>query len=102
MTPLTTKVNKHVLSNDIPDYENLRPYFGWVNVSTVQKPWNSPPNGESQSSTHSLRKDTSNLETQHLISLGVMKLLLLTLSFLTPLQLIVELNNLKYLLVGTL
>ena len=45
MTPLTgiwanqhvLSTNKHVLSNDAPDYENLRPYFGWVNVDTVQK-----------------------------------------------------------------
>ena len=22
--------NQHVLSNDTPDYEKLRPYFGWV------------------------------------------------------------------------
>ena len=45
MTPLTTiranqqvfSTNKHVLSNDTPDYEKLRLYFGWVNVDTVQK-----------------------------------------------------------------
>ena len=29
--------NKHVLSNDTPDYEELRPYFGWFNIDTVQK-----------------------------------------------------------------
>ena len=28
---------KHVVNNDTPDYEKLRPYFGWVNVDTVQK-----------------------------------------------------------------
>ena len=29
--------NEHVANNDTPDYENLRFYFGWVNVDTVQK-----------------------------------------------------------------
>ena len=29
--------NQHVVNNDTPDYEKLRPYFGWVNVDTVQK-----------------------------------------------------------------
>ena len=29
--------NQHVVNNDAPDYEKFRPYFGWVNVDTVQK-----------------------------------------------------------------
>ena len=29
--------NQHDVNTDIPDYEKLRPYFGWVNVDTVQK-----------------------------------------------------------------
>ena len=29
--------NQHVANSDAPDYENLRLYFGWVNVDTVQK-----------------------------------------------------------------
>ena len=29
--------NQHAVNNDIPDYEQSRPYFGWVNVDTVQK-----------------------------------------------------------------
>ena len=45
MTPLSTiranqhalSSDKHVLSNDTPDYDKLRPYFGWVDVDTVQK-----------------------------------------------------------------
>ena len=45
MTPCSTlKTNQHVLrtyqhdvSHEIPDYEKFRPYFGWVNVDTVQK-----------------------------------------------------------------
>ena len=31
------RTNKHVVLNDTPDYEKLMPYFGWVNVDTVQK-----------------------------------------------------------------
>ena len=29
--------NQHVANNDTPDYEILRPYFGWVSVDTVQE-----------------------------------------------------------------
>ena len=29
--------NQHVVNNDTPDYEKFRPYFGWINVDTVQK-----------------------------------------------------------------
>ena len=29
--------NQHVVSHETPDYEKFRPYFGWVNVDTVQK-----------------------------------------------------------------
>ena len=28
---------QHDVSHEAPDYENFRPYFGWVNVDTVQK-----------------------------------------------------------------
>ena len=28
---------KHDVSRETPDYEKFRPYFGWVNVDTVQK-----------------------------------------------------------------
>ena len=45
MTPFPTiranqhvfRTNKHVFNKDTPDYENLRPYFGWVNVDTNRK-----------------------------------------------------------------
>ena len=45
MTPFSTiRANQHVIrstqyvvNNDTPDYENLKPYYGWVNVDTVQK-----------------------------------------------------------------
>ena len=30
--------NQHGVNNDTPDYEKFTPYFGWVNVDTVQKP----------------------------------------------------------------
>ena len=29
---------QHDVSHEAPDFENFRPYFGWVNVDTVQKP----------------------------------------------------------------
>ena len=28
---------QHAVNHEAPDYEKLRPYFGWVNVDTVQK-----------------------------------------------------------------
>ena len=32
------RTNQHDVSPETPDYETSRPYFGWVNVDTVQKP----------------------------------------------------------------
>ena len=29
--------NQHVVNNETPDYEKFSPYFGWVNIDTVQK-----------------------------------------------------------------
>ena len=29
---------QHAVKHEAPDYEKFRPYFGWVNVDTVQKP----------------------------------------------------------------
>ena len=45
LTPCSTLMtNQHVfmsyqhdVSHETPDYEKFRPYFGWVNVDTVQK-----------------------------------------------------------------
>ena len=31
------RTNQHDVSPENPDYEKFRPYFGWVNVDTVQK-----------------------------------------------------------------
>ena len=31
------RTNQHDVSPETPDYEKLRPYFGWVNEDTVQK-----------------------------------------------------------------
>ena len=31
------RTNQHAVNNETPDYEKFRPYFGWVNVNTVQK-----------------------------------------------------------------
>ena len=28
---------QHAVNHEAPDYEKFRPYFGWVNVDTVQK-----------------------------------------------------------------
>ena len=45
LTPCSTLVTNqhhsrtytHDVNHEIPDYEKFRPYFGWVNVNTVQK-----------------------------------------------------------------
>ena len=31
------RTNQHIENNETPDYEKSRPYFGWVNVDTIQK-----------------------------------------------------------------
>ena len=31
------RTKQHVGNNETPDYEHFMPYFGWVNVDTVQK-----------------------------------------------------------------
>ena len=31
------RTDQHDVSHEAPDYEKFRPYFGWVNVDTVQK-----------------------------------------------------------------
>ena len=43
----TFRTYQHDVTHEAPDYEKFSPYFGWVNVDTVQKLWNSLPNGES-------------------------------------------------------
>ena len=40
-------LQQHDVSLEAPGYDKFRPYFGWVNVDTVQKTMNSLPNGES-------------------------------------------------------
>ena len=35
--PTCFRTYKHDVSPETPDYENFRPYFGWVNVDTVEK-----------------------------------------------------------------
>ena len=32
------RANQHDVSPEAPNYKKFRPYFGWVNVDTVQKP----------------------------------------------------------------
>ena len=47
-TPFPTiRANQHVVNNDTTDYEKLRPYFGCVNVDSVQKTMEQSPNGDS-------------------------------------------------------
>ena len=36
--PTCFRTYQHDVSHESPDYENFGPYFGWVNVDTVQKP----------------------------------------------------------------
>ena len=36
--PPVIRANQHDVSPETPDYERFRPYFGWVDVDTVQKP----------------------------------------------------------------
>ena len=94
--------NQHVVNNDTPDYEKFRPYFGSVNIGTVQKTMEqSTQLGVSIPNTFPM-KSTLNLGIQHLIFLGDMSLLLLILYFQTHLQSIVVLNKLKCWLVGML
>ena len=31
------RTNQHDVTHEAPEYEEFRPYFGWVNVDTVQK-----------------------------------------------------------------
>ena len=38
LTPCSTYITyQHAVKHEAPDYEKFRPYFGWVNVDTVQK-----------------------------------------------------------------
>ena len=48
------RTNQHVVNNESPDYEKFRPYFGWVNVDTVQKTMEQSTNRESPDPTQSL------------------------------------------------
>ena len=46
LTPFQTiRATQHVVNNDTPDYEELRPYFCWSMLILTRKPWNSLPNG---------------------------------------------------------
>ena len=71
---------QHDVSHETPDYEKSRPYFGWVNVDTVQKTMEqSTQCGVSFPNTFPMKKHL-NLGTLHLIFLKGMKLLPLILS----------------------
>ena len=78
--------NQHAVNNDTPDYEKFRPYFGWVNVDTVQKTMEQAIQwGVSIPSTFPMKRHLK-LGIQHLMFLGHMSLLLLILYFQTHLQ----------------
>ena len=83
-------------------YKKLRPYFGWVNVDTVQKPieqstqWGvSIPNTFPMKRHLKSRNPALNIPRRH-------EPVATDNIFLTPLQYIVELNKPKCLFVGTL
>ena len=73
------RANQHDVSPETPDYEKFRPYFGWVNVDTVQKTIE-------QSTLLTQYFPFENLGTLHLTFLGCMKPLPLILSSQTLLQ----------------
>ena len=80
------RANQHDVSPETPDYEKFRPYFGWVNVVTVQKTMEQSTQwGVSLPNTFPMKKHL-NLGTLHLTFLGGMKLLPLILSSQTLLQ----------------
>ena len=80
------RTNKHVVNNDTPDYEKLRPYFGWVNVDTVQKTIEQSTKwGVSIPNTFPMKRHLKS-RNPALTSPGDMNQLPHTLSFLTPLQ----------------
>ena len=89
-TPMTNqhvfRTYQHDVSHEPPDFERFRPYFGWVNVDTVQKTMEQSTQwGVSLPNTFPM-KNTYNLGILHLTFLGGMKLLLLILSSQTLLQ----------------
>ena len=51
------KTYQHDFKHEAPDYEKFRPYFGWVNVDTVQKSKHQTPS-ESQTALNNFKKGT--------------------------------------------
>ena len=93
---------QHAVNHEAPDYEKFRPYFGWVNVDTVQKTMEQSTQwGVFLRNTFPMKKHLKS-RILHLTFLGGMKLLPLILSSQTLLRSIVVLNKLKCLLVGIL
>ena len=77
---------QHDVSHEVPDYEKFRPYFGWVNVDTVQKAMEqSTQSRVSLPNTFPMKKHLKS-RTLHLTFLGGMKLLPLILYSQTLLQ----------------
>ena len=77
---------QHAVNHEAPDYEKSRPYFGWVNVDTVQKPMEQSTQwGVSLPATFPMKKHLKSRNPARNILEG-MKLLPLILSSLTLLQ----------------
>ena len=77
---------QHDVSHEVPDYEKFRPYFGWVNVDTVQKAMEQSTQWRvSLPNTFPMKKHLKS-RTLHLTFLGGMKLLPLILYSQTLLQ----------------
>ena len=44
----STQACKHQIKSEIPQFDEYRPYFGWVNVDTIKEPLSTLHNGEPQ------------------------------------------------------
>ena len=53
-TSMTLGTYQHAVKHEAPDYDKFRPYFGWVNVDTVQKTMEQSTQWESPHQIHSL------------------------------------------------
>ena len=80
------RTNQHDVSPETPDYEKFRPYFGWVNVDTVQKTMEQSTEwGVSIPNTFPMKKHLKSRNPAHTLLEG-MSLLPLILSSHTLLQ----------------
>ena len=81
--PTCFRTYQHDVSHETPDYEQFRPYFGWVNGDTVQKTMEQSTQwGVSLPNTFPMKKHLKSRNP----ALEGMKLFLLILSSQTLLQ----------------